>query len=426
MRAKTVLFLPKNVGVTNMGQKFLISRMFAALGVRADDSKELRLKKNLLVASSLSIGFLALLWGILYLFLGMPLVASIPTSYTVLSFFSVTLFALTARYRLFRLSQLLLTLMLPFLLSMVLGGYINSSAVILWALTCPIGAFLFAGSKESVAWFVAYMAMVVASGFLEPFVARTVRLPKGIITGFFVMNIAAVSTVMYMLLQYFVRQKDRAFQLLHLEQEKSERLLYNVLPREIAPALMEGGERIADRFEAVSILFADMVGFTGLSAQFPPVQVVDLLNNYFSYFDSLCELHGVEKIRTIGDNYMAACGVPRPLDDHAGRLARMALEMLDYIESSTLFEGNRIRFRIGINSGPVVAGVVGLQKFHYDVWGDAVNFASRMESQGMSGKIQIARNTYELIREEFSCRRRGMVTVKGKGVRETWFLEGTH
>jgi class 3 adenylate cyclase len=228
-----------------------------------------------------------------------------------------------------------------------------------------------------------------------------------------------------MLLHYFVRQKDNAFQLLHVEQEKSERLLYNVLPREIAPALMEGGERIAERFEEVSILFADMSGFTRMSAQFPPVEIVQLLNEYFSHFDSLCEHHGVEKIRTIGDNYMAACGVPRPQPDHAERLARMALDMREYVDTRPSFRGNRIRFRIGINSGIVVAGVVGLQKFHYDVWGDAVNFASRMESQGVAGKIQISHSTYTLIQENFRCRHRGTVTVKGKGARETWFLEGT-
>jgi guanylate cyclase len=249
-------------------------------------------------------------------------------------------------------------------------------------------------------------------------------LPDGIITVFFVMNLAAVSTVTFLLLQYFVRQKDRAFHLLHVEQEKSERLLYNVLPRDIAPALKEGGERIAERFDAVSILFADISGFTGLSAQYPPVEIVELLNEYFSYFDSLCDRYGVEKIRTIGDNYMAACGVPRPKPDHAERLAGMALEMQAYINSHPPFKGNRIQFRIGINSGVVVAGVVGLQKFHYDVWGDAVNFASRMESQGVPGKIQISHNTYSLIRNSFRCRRRGTVTVKGKGERETWFLEG--
>jgi adenylate cyclase len=407
-----------------MDQKPIVVRLFATLGVRADDSEELRLKKNLLVASSLLMGFLALLWGILYLSLGRPFAASIPICYAVLSAISVTLFAATGRYRLFRLSQLLLSLALPFLLATVLGGFINSSVVILWALTCPIGAFLFAGSKESVAWFVAYMGLLVASGVLQPWVARTDRLPDGIITGFFVMNVAAVSTVAFLLLQYFVRQKDRAFLLLHQEREKSERLLYNVLPREIAPALREGGERIADRFEEASILFADMSGFTRLSARFPPVQILQLLNEYFSYFDTLCDRHGVEKIRTIGDNYMAACGVPRPVPAHAERLARMALEMQEFIESRPPFEGNRIRFRIGINSGPVVAGVVGLRKFHYDVWGDAVNFASRMESQGIPGKIQIARDTYELIREKFRCRRRGMVTVKGMGERQTWILQG--
>jgi adenylate cyclase len=139
----------------------------------------------------------------------------------------VTLFSLTAKYRLFRLCQLLLTLLWPFFVAITSGGFINSSAVLLWSLTCPIGAFLFAGSRESVVWFVAYMVLLVASGFIDPFVDGTTRLPDGIITIFFVMNLAAVSTVTFMLLQYFVRQKDRAFRLLHVEQEKSERFEYS-------------------------------------------------------------------------------------------------------------------------------------------------------------------------------------------------------
>jgi guanylate cyclase len=152
--------------------------------------------------------------------------------------------------------------------------------------------------------------------------------------------------------------------------------------------------------------------------------MVDLLNEIFSFFDSLVEKYGVEKIRTIGDNYMVAAGVPRPIPDHCRLLAEMALDMLAYLERRPGANGRPVNFRIGLNTGPVVAGVIGRTKFHYDVWGDTVNTASRMESHGEPGKIQITRNVYELLQDEFDCRPRGTILVKGKGEMETWFLVG--
>ncbi len=153
--------------------------------------------------------------------------------------------------------------------------------------------------------------------------------------------------------------------------------------------------------------------------------MVRLLNEIFSHFDSLVEKYDLEKIRTIGDNYFVASGVPRPRPDHAHALARMALDMCEYISSRPPSRtGKRLDFRIGINSGPVVAGVIGRKKFVYDVWGDAVNLGSRMESTGTAGKIQIGRATYELIKDDFACEPRGTVTVKGKGEMETWYLVG--
>ena len=168
-----------------------------------------------------------------------------------------------------------------------------------------------------------------------------------------------------------------------------------------------------------------MVNFTPLTAAMAPADMINLLNEVFSYFDSLVEKYDVEKIRTIGDSYMVAAGVPRPCPDHAHVLARMALDIQAYLRSNPICVDKHIDFRVGINSGPVVAGVIGRKKFIYDLWGDAVNTASRMESHGAPGQIQITRETYELIKDEFVCERRGKVMVKGKGEMETWYLVKT-
>jgi len=151
--------------------------------------------------------------------------------------------------------------------------------------------------------------------------------------------------------------------------------------------------------------------------------MVLLLNEIFSYFDSLAEKYGLEKIRTIGDNYMVAAGVPSPRPDHALVMAAFALEMKNYITARPAYHGRRISFRVGINSGPMVGGIIGLNKFHFDIWGDTVNIASRMESQGVAGEIQITADTYHLIEQAFYCRPRGSIEIKGKGLMNTWFLE---
>jgi adenylate cyclase len=212
--------------------------------------------------------------------------------------------------------------------------------------------------------------------------------------------------------------------LLHVEQEKSENLLLNILPKKIAEILKNERRTIADKHDQVSVLFADIVNFTPMSALMTPVELVELLNEVFSYFDRLVEKYQLEKIKTIGDCYMVAAGIPQSRPDHAHILVRMAIEVRDHF-AGQVFWGRRLAFRIGINSGPVVAGVIGHKKFAYDLWGDVVNTASRMESHGMEGQIQITRGTYELIRDEFICEPRGKVNVKGKGEMEVWHIQGT-
>ncbi|MGH3066147.1 MAG: adenylate/guanylate cyclase domain-containing protein, partial [Gaiellaceae bacterium] len=198
------------------------------------------------------------------------------------------------------------------------------------------------------------------------------------------------------------------------------------LPEEIAERLQVESQSIADHFDEASILFADVVDFTPLSSRLDAREVVDLLDRLFTSFDAVVDRHGVEKIKTIGDCYMVAAGVPRPRDDHAHALVRVALEMRECAKSCLAGGGQGdLRLRIGISSGPVVAGVIGKRRLLYDLWGDTVNLASRMESHGVPDMIQITRSTWELVRDDYATEPRGLVEVKGKGKVETWRLVGS-
>lgn len=395
----------------------------ARIGVDPNDSDEARLQKSLLVISSSMIIAAGILWGILYFAFDHFLAGFIPLSYSVISFFSVIIFHLTRRYKLFLFTQLLLILFLPFLLMIALGGFVKSSAVILWSLLSPLGALLFDEPRQALRWLVAYLALAVVSGFLEAHPISSSSLSPTVVTIFFILNIGAVSAIAITLLAYFVNEKDQLFILLRNEQSKAENLLLNILPKEIAAILKNESRTIADDYTDASVMFADMVGFTPLSARLAPVETVELLNKVFSFFDSLLDKHNVEKIRTIGDSYMVASGLPRHRTDHAQALASMALEMRDYVATHTFGNDQHVSFRFGINSGSMIAGVIGSRKFVYDVWGDAVNVASRMESHAMNGTIQVTRATYELIKDEFVCEPRGSVAVKGKGEMEVWLVK---
>jgi adenylate cyclase len=229
--------------------------------------------------------------------------------------------------------------------------------------------------------------------------------------------------------------------LLHLETKKlydqvvaekkvSERLLLNVLPHAIAerlkgrPEVTAGSftEVIADSFAEVTVLFADIVEFTKFSEGVSAEALVDVLNDIFTRFDSIADNRGLEKIKTIGDAYMAVAGLPDPVADHAMRAAHMALDMIEAMDRFNEHSGHKLKVRIGIETGAVVAGVIGKRKFLYDLWGDTVNTASRMESQGVSGRIQITDSTRQRLSEPFMLEKRGTINVKGKGEMHTWFL----
>ncbi|MGN6253665.1 MAG: adenylate/guanylate cyclase domain-containing protein [Solirubrobacterales bacterium] len=400
-------------------------RPLTELGSLSSDTEELRLRKSVLVLSSTLMATLAFLWVGTYAVLGLWLSAAIPFAYQLASAASLYTFARRRRYRLFRASQLLMSLLLPFALQWSLGGFANSSAVSLWAFTCPVGALLFVGVREAVPWFVAFAALLVVSGAIDPALsAGAPDVPEGVVVTFFVLTLLGVTTTAYVLLQYFVRARERALAELGVERAKSERLLLNVLPASVAERLKESDQVIADGFGAATVLFADIVGFTPLAQTLPPAEAVVLLDRIFAGWDRLAERHGLEKIKTIGDAYMVAGGLPAPREDHAEAIAELALEMAPEAARCAGDGGLSLEVRIGIDTGPVVAGVIGRAKFAYDLWGDTVNTASRMESHGMPGAIQVTERAYERLRDRYELRRRGTIEVKGKGPMTTYLLLG--
>jgi len=362
-------------------------------------------------------------WGSLYLIFGSP-VGYVPFVYALILLSAIIAFARTRNFALLLRVSLVDILLAPTLSMIPLGGFLPSGGVGLWGILAPVGALVFSGPRSGLRWYVAYLAVFITSGVAGQIVGPVSTLPEWFTSTMLGLNVAVGGSIVFVLIATFLRQRDRAMDALAREQERSEQLLLNVLPREIAPRLKAGESPIADAYEHATVLFADIVGSTMLAAQLDPKQLVALLNGIFSSFDLLAERHGVEKIRTIGDNYMCVAGVPRRRADHAQVMARMALGIRAHLDELRAAGEDRIEFRIGLNSGPCVGGVIGLRKFVFDIWGDSVNTASRMESHGVPGRIQLSDATYGLIRDEFTCEPRGTVDVKGKGPMRTWFLVG--
>ena len=395
-----------------------LSRLLDAIGRIGEDpsnTEDLRLKTRYLTASAVFVLPAGIIWGLIYLAAGEPVAASIPLVYTLVSAASIAAFARSRAFRVFRASQLLFILLLPFLLQISLGGFVPASAVILWSLLSPFGALIFTDGRSAARWFALFIGLVAISPFIG---ARPVNnLPEWLVMLLFVLNIGTVSTIVFVLLATFVRE-------LAFERGRSEGLLLNVLPKPIADRLKRNPTVIADSYDAATILFADVVNSTPLTRDLPPNQMVTLLDEYVAHFDALALRHGLEKIRTIGDNWMGVAGVPVERPDHARRAALMALDILAYCQERRSNGGRLLEFRIGLNSGPVVGGVIGRSKFVFDIWGDPVNIASRMESTGLPGRIQIGPDTRALLDDEFVCEPRGPIEVKGRGSMKTWFLNG--
>jgi class 3 adenylate cyclase len=281
-----------------------------------------------------------------------------------------------------------------------------------------MGAVFFIGARAAIPWFMAFAALVAGSAALDPALSSSAPdIPKAVIVTFFALNLIAVSATVFILLEYFVRAREA-------DRARSERLLLNVLPAPTAARLKRSPGVIADGYKNATVLFADIVDFTPFAERTEPEALVRVLDRIFTEWDEVAARYGLEKIKTIGDAYMAAAGVPEPRADHIEAAARMALEMGSAAGLRSDDGRGPLQVRIGIDTGQVVAGVIGRSKFIYDLWGDTVNTASRMESSGEPGAIHVTDRVRTALEPRFRFQRRSGTEVKGKGLMATYLLEG--
>ncbi|MBI5626803.1 MAG: adenylate/guanylate cyclase domain-containing protein [Nitrosomonadales bacterium] len=386
--------------------------------------QEDKLRRDLLIFACAFMNLAVVLWLAIYWVMGLHFSANVPLIYQLVSVASLVHFLKTRRFEVFRFVQLSLFLFVPFIMQWSIGSAVTSSGVMLWALLAPIGALVVSGWRDSIPWFIAYIVMTVVSGFFDYYLgsAGDTGLSMKTIGFFFALNFAAMSSILYFLVRYFVvemdnikNQLDQQHQLLAEEQKNSERVLLNVLPNSIAQRLKNKAGLIADGHADVTVMFADLVNFTQLTESLSPEQMVGLLNTIFSIFDNLCEEHGVEKIKTIGDAYMVVGGLNRDNVNYTSDIADLALEMRQVVNSHPDLSRFKLGIHTGIATGPVVAGVIGTKRFIYDLWGDTVNVASRLTDEAVQDVIQVDRMTYNRIRHEYAFEPPATVHVKGKG-----------
>ena len=378
-----------------------------------------------------------IVWGVMYIYLNEPNAAIYPFTYSILMTTCFLFMTKEGRYHDLVFMQLLLILILPICLQIEVGGTIKAGAVIIWSFLCPLGAALFSQPSTAKRWFVIYILSVLGTLYLEYINFGNKFHPhhnnnnnhhhelSPIQFGLFVMNICGAMTITFSGALLFSIRLDS-------EYKRSEKLLQNVLPTSIAKRLKDGESHIIEHFDGVSILFADLVGFTAAAAEFKPQFLIgQFLSDVFSTWDKLSDLRSMEKIKTIGDAFMVVGGIETKADcrsasEIAVEMVMLALEMQQALDEINKKYELNFKVRVGLHSGPVIAGVIGLKKFAFDVWGDAVNIASRMESQGVPGCLHISSDAYEKVKRylsHFEIQCRGTVDVKGKGTMTTYVLD---
>jgi adenylate cyclase len=395
--------------------------------VEPDDSDELRLHKSLLVFVSGLVCIAAAVWLLIYWVLGPKLSAQLPFYLQLVVAVNLVVYTCWGHFNVFRFTQLAILLFFPFVAQWALGDSISASGLILWGMLSPICALLCAGPRESIPWFVAYVLLTLVTGVadyaLADFTVATSAVSRRVSVLFFALNFTTISTLVYLFLRFSLRERDRIQTMLEEEQVRSERLLLNILPAPIAARLKNSDDTIADGFPDVTVMFADIVNFTEMAVGMPPTEVFSLLNHVFGKFDEMAETFGLEKIKTIGDAYMVAGGLNNTAnEDPCAAIADLALTMRDWLASDTTLRTHPLQIRIGISTGPVVAGVVGRKKFIYDVWGDTVNLASRITSESPKGTIQCDATTYSRLKYRFIFEDPVTLRLKGKGMVSVWHL----
>ena len=404
-------------------------------GIEPSDSEEVRLSKSLLMLATGLASVAIMVWVALYWALGPVISATLPLAFQLLLAGNMLIYLRTRNFEYFRVSQLGLFLFLPFVAQWS-SDIISSSGVLIWAMLAPIGAILCIGVRKSIGWFAAWAILTAISGLADWYIADPMFTPKPIVPTrttivFFALNFIAFSIIIFALLRLSIgmnRKMHQSLQVAHqqikIEQERSEKLLLNILPGSIADRLRNSDKTIADGFADVTVMFADIVNFTQVAANMSPSQVFAMLNRIFSAFDELAEHYGLEKIKTIGDAYMVAGGLNEDLSDYSAAVADMAIAMRELLRKDFAINASHLEVRIGIGTGPIVAGVLGKKKFIYDLWGDTVNIASRITSEGVPGMIQCDTMTYHRLAINFDFHEPQTIYLKGKGNMTVYRLIG--
>ena len=406
-------------------------------GAEPGDDEEQRLNKSLLMFATGLVTLTAMLWVAIYGLLGQSISTTPPMVFQLLLVGNLLIYIRFGHFDFFRVTQLALFLFGPFAMQWGFGSFIDSSGIVLWGLLAPIGAVLCFGVRQSIAWFFAWTFMTAMSGIFDYYLAppkgahSPFAVPISTVVVFFALNFIAVAAIIYLLLRYSIQEKQKmqdrlaeAHRLLTMEQARSERLLLNILPSPVAERLKRAEQPIADGFADATVMFADIVNFTQVATHLTPDQVFSMLNEVFSAFDELAERFGLEKIKTIGDAYMVAGGLNNANGRHAEAIADMALAMHAHLKRSVVGNGMRLAIRVGIGTGPVVAGVVGKKKFIYDVWGDTVNIASRITAEGTPDMVQCDAATFHRLKDRFEFLGPQTLHLKGKGDMAVYRLVG--
>jgi len=407
---------------------FPVSSSPASLGLTPEE----KLSGDMLLFSTALMALASMLWLAIYWSLGLRFSTSVPLAFLFLSAGNMFFFMRTRKLGSFCATQLTMFLFTPFILQWSIGNFVNASGVSLWALLAPVGAIVILGTKESMPWFIAYIFMTAMSGFFDYALQwDTKQLDMKTVAIFFVLNFVSISAMVYVLLWYFSREKSKLRDAVEaqtnavsMEKELSERLLLNILPEPIAERLKRQETNIADGHADVTVMFADIVNFTHMSEEMSPNETVQLLNNIFSEFDLLAEKYGIEKIKTIGDAYMAAGGLRAGSSQYVDAMANMTIEMQSFVSRYTAANGEKLSLRIGLATGPVVAGVIGRRKFSYDLWGDTVNIASRMASEAQPSNTQVDVVTFRRLHNRFRFDEVQQIQIKGKGPMQVYNLLG--
>ncbi len=403
-----------------------VPRFWRACGFVGLEEEEFK-KRTIVVLLLISSAVGGIFYSAVYCIKGYPQMMWGTYLFLVTAALNMVWLSVTKNFRVFRLVTLSCYLVFPTINHFLIGGYVDSSAVVLSIWQAPLCAMVFASKRTARFFYWGFVLVMAASLFFEwYFQLPELHLSRGFRVSMFIFIIAVTSFQAFFLMESFLIKKDAMQEALFNEKQRTETLLLNILPEETAAELKQTGAAKARNFPSTTVMFTDFVGFSKIAAALSPEKLVEELDYYFQAFDEITDRHRLEKIKTIGDSYMCAGGVPVANETHASDAVRAGLEICAFVKNSEAKSLARCGFafavRVGIHSGPVVAGVVGAKKFAFDIWGDSVNLAARMEQASEPNQVNISQNTFDLVGKQFACEHRGKISAKNRGEVDMYFV----